>query len=112
MARLYANENLPEPVVIELRRLHHDVLTMRETGHAGRAVPDLEVLEFATSQGRAVVTLNRRHFVRLHLEQPAHAGIIVCTFDADFAALAHRIHAVVGGRLDLTAQLLRVNRSA
>ena len=48
MARLYANENLPEPVVVELRRLGHDVVTMRESGHAGRAVPDTEVLEFAT----------------------------------------------------------------
>ncbi|TEU18005.1 MAG: hypothetical protein E3J21_06900 [Anaerolineales bacterium] len=27
MARLYANENLPLPVVGELRRLGHDVLT-------------------------------------------------------------------------------------
>ena len=32
MARFYANENLPEPVVFELRRLGHDVLTMRESG--------------------------------------------------------------------------------
>ena len=112
MARFYANENLPAPVVTDLRRLQHDVLTMRESGHAGRAVPDLEVLAFATNQGRAVLTLNRRHFVRLHLEQPAHAGIIVCTFDADFTALATRIHAVVEGTPDITAQLLRVNRPA
>ena len=54
---------------------------MRETGHAGRAVSDRQVLEFATTNGRAVVTLNRRHFVRLHLEHPTHAGIVVCTYD-------------------------------
>ena len=75
MARFYANENLPEPVVVELRRLGHDVVTMRESGHAGRAVADVEVLEFATTNGRVVVTLNRRHFVRLHLERPAHASL-------------------------------------
>ena len=29
-------------------------------------MPDNDVLEFATGERRAVVTLNRRHFVRLH----------------------------------------------
>jgi hypothetical protein len=110
MARLYANENLPEPVVTELRALGHDVLTMRESGHAGRAAPDAEVLEFATRNRRAVVTLNRRHFVRLHSERPSHAGIIVCTFDPDFPALARRIHDAVQGILDLAGQVVRVNR--
>ena len=32
MARLYANENFPLPVVEELRHLGHDVLTMQEAG--------------------------------------------------------------------------------
>ena len=34
MARLYANENFPFPVVEELRKLGHDVLTIQETGKA------------------------------------------------------------------------------
>lgn len=110
MARFYANENLPEPVVVELRHLGHDVVTMRESGHAGRAVPDTEVLEFATMNGRVVVTLNRRHFVRLHLERPAHAGIVVCSFDPNFAALARRIHDAAQATPELTGRLLRVNR--
>ena len=38
MARFYANENLPEPVVAELRRLGHDVVTMR-VGGGGAGVP-------------------------------------------------------------------------
>jgi hypothetical protein len=110
MARLFANENLPEPVVLELRRLGHDVLTMRESGHAGRAVPDSDVLDFATGEHRAVVTLNRRHFVRLHQDRPGHAGIIVCTFDLDFAALAQRIHQAIADSSTLAGQLVRVNR--
>ena len=36
MARLYANENFPLPVVGELRRLGHDVLTI----HVKRQQPD------------------------------------------------------------------------
>ena len=46
MARLYANENFPLPVVNELRRLGHDVLTTQDTDRAGKAVPDEEVLEW------------------------------------------------------------------
>lgn len=63
MARLYADENFPLPVVQALRRLGHDVLTSLDAGNAGRAVPDDEVLAFAVAGGRAVLTLNRRHFV-------------------------------------------------
>ncbi|MCH8963229.1 MAG: DUF5615 family PIN-like protein, partial [Bacteroidetes bacterium] len=40
MARLYANENFPLPVVEELRRLGHHVLTIQETGKAEQAIPD------------------------------------------------------------------------
>ena len=110
MARLYANENVPEPVVTELRALGHDVETMRESGQAGRAVPDTEVLEFATRNTRAVVTLNRRHFVRLHAAKPSHAGIIVCSFDPDSAALARKIDYAVHDVASLAGQLIRINR--
>ncbi|HEY3118595.1 MAG TPA: DUF5615 family PIN-like protein [Chloroflexota bacterium] len=110
MARLYANENFPLPVVLSLRLLGHDVLTIRETGGAGQAVPDSEILAFAVSQGRAVLTLNRKHFVRLHEASPPHSGIIVCTLDPDFEAQAERIHTALDSVQDLTRQLIRVNR--
>ncbi|HXG67310.1 MAG TPA: DUF5615 family PIN-like protein [Blastocatellia bacterium] len=110
MARLYANENFPLPVVEELRRFGHDVLTIQETGKANLSVTDEEVLAFAAAENRAVLTLNRKHFIRLHHVQPAHAGIIVCTFDPDFTRQAGRIHEAIGAQADLTGQLVRVNR--
>lgn len=110
MARLYSNENFPIPVVNELRRLGHDVLTIQETGKADQATTDEEVLAFATGQGRAVLTLNRKHFIRLHRESSKHGGIVVCTFDADFAGQAQRIHVAVDAEGDLSGKLLRVNR--
>ncbi len=110
MARLYSNENFPLPVVEELRRLGHDVLTIQEAGKAGQAVGDEVVLEHAVADGRALLTLNRKHFLRLHLERPHHDGIIVCTVDADFAGQAARIHAAVEVAGDLRGQLVRVNR--
>ena len=72
MARLYSNENFPIPAVEELRRLGHDVLTIQETGHANQASSDEAVLAFACDEHRALLTLNRKHFVRLH--QPGVAG--------------------------------------
>ncbi|MES1242664.1 MAG: DUF5615 family PIN-like protein [Acidobacteriota bacterium] len=112
MARLYTNENFPRPAAEELRGLGHDVLTSQEAGNAGQAVPDEQVLAFATGQQRAVITLNRKHFLRLHQERPGHAGIVVCTFDPDFASLAGRIHEALEGRGALAATLIRVNRPA
>jgi hypothetical protein len=84
MARLYSNENFPLPAVEKLRALGHDVLTTREVGNSDQALPDEDVLNFAIAENRAVLTLNRRHFIRLHQNHPSHAGIIVCKFDSNF----------------------------
>jgi predicted nuclease of predicted toxin-antitoxin system len=110
VARLYANENFPFLVVEELRRLGHDVVTVAETGKANRATPDAEILTFAVSQARAVLTLNRQHFIALHRISQSHAGIVVCTVDADFVRQAHRIHEALTPLTDLSGQLVRVNR--
>jgi hypothetical protein len=110
MARLYANENFPLPVVEELRRLGHEVLTTYEAGDAGKSVPDEQVLAFATAEGRVLVTINRKHFIHLHNANLDHAGIIVCSFDPDFTGQANRIHAAIGSRAQLSGELIRINR--
>ena len=110
MARLYSNENFPQPVVDELRRWGHDVLTVLEAGKADQAIEDDLVLAFAVSLGRAVLTLNRKHFIRLHQLRPDHAGIVICTFDPDFVGQAARIHSALELQPQLPGELLRVNR--
>ena len=110
MARLYSNENFPLPVVEELRRLGHDVLTIQETGKANQAVSDEDVLAFANSKKRILLTLNRRHFIGLHNERHPHAGILACSFDPDFAAFAARIDQVIREEGDFSQKLVRVNR--
>jgi hypothetical protein len=109
---LYSNENFPFLVVAELRRLGHDVTTVHETGKSNRATPDTEILEFAVSEHRAVLTLNRKHFIALHASRSDHAGIVVCTVDADFIGQAGRIHEALAALPDLSGQLIRVNRPA
>lgn len=109
MARLYSNENFPLPVVVRLRELGHDVLTSFDAGNANQGVLDPEVLAFAIVQGRCLLTLNRKKdFMRLHRENPAHSGIVVCREDADFIGQAERIHAALPA--DPQGQLIRVNR--
>ena len=110
IARLYSNENFPLPVVEELRRLGHDVLTTRDAGKSNEGIPDDQVLHFAKENGRAVITHNRQDFIRLHRQSSDHAGIIVCTDNPDFPALAAKVHAQLEAMESLRGQLVRVNR--
>ncbi|MBD2180181.1 DUF5615 family PIN-like protein [Planktothrix sp. FACHB-1375] len=75
MARLYADEQYSYPVVEFLRALGQDVLTVQEAGKANQGIPDADVLVFATTENRAVITQNRKDFFRLHCIQPDRAGI-------------------------------------
>lgn len=111
IARLYANENFPLPVVIALRALGHDVLTSSDAGKANEAIPDDRVLRFATENEHAVITHNRLNFIRLHRINPDHWGILVCTADTDFLALAVRIDAQLQTVASLESQLIRINRN-
>src|SRR3712207_3904735 len=106
MTRLFADENFPLRVVAELRRLGHDVLTTQEAGLAEIGTSDPDILSAAISADRAVLTMNRRHFIRLHSGWPAHAGIVGCTFDPDAVRLAQRIDRAISSIYVMTGQLL------
>ena len=84
--------------------------TAIEAGNAGQRIPDEQVLAFAISNNRAVLTFNRRDFIRLHNLQPIHAGIIVCKEDQDLNALATRINQAIWAVETLSGKLVRVNR--
>ena len=110
MARFYTDENFPLAVVALLRALGHDVLTAKEAGNANLQIPDEDVLAFAVSNNRIVLTRNRRHFMRLHLQNSDHAGIVVCTEDPNFERLATRINDAISAIDTLSGKLIRVNR--
>lgn len=94
MARLYTDEDFSRQAAEALRQLGHDVLTVQESGRAGQRIPDSDVLAYATTNKRIVVTHNGKDFIRLH-KSTSHAGIIICTTDSDTAALAARISAIL-----------------
>jgi predicted nuclease of predicted toxin-antitoxin system len=110
MARLYADEHFPRIVSQLLRDMGHDILTVQEAGNANLGIPDEEVLAFAVSNDRAIITINRFDFVRLHRLQPDHAGIIVCTDDPDRNQMAVRLNEAISAEETLRGKLIRVNR--
>ncbi len=111
MTMLYVNENFPFHVVELLRLWGHDVLTSLDAGNANQRIPDEDVLKFSSAQNRILLTLNRRDFIKLHFKNNQHSGIIVCTSDANFNALAQRIHTVlIENTENFEENLLRVNK--
>jgi len=107
---LYADENFPLRVIEELRRLGIDVLTAYEDGRANQSLTDHSVLSRAKELGRAILTLNRQDFKRLHIEVPDHAGIIICTEDPDRSGQAQRIVDSIAASGELQGRLIRVYR--
>jgi hypothetical protein len=112
MARFFADENFAFPVVEILRTYGHDVTTCGDAGIDNRAATDTEVLTRAGDEARILLTFNRRHFMTLHQRQPKHAGIVACTFDQDFIALARRIDEAVRGAETMTGRLVRIYRES
>jgi predicted nuclease of predicted toxin-antitoxin system len=110
MARLYMDEQFPKIVSQLLREMGHDVLTVQEAGNGNLGIPDEDVLSFAISENRAVVTLNRDDFVRLHRADAQHCGIIVCTNDPDRSSMAIRLHESIVSQEFLQGNLIRVVR--
>jgi Domain of unknown function (DUF5615) len=104
---LYADEDFALPVVVDLRRMGHDVVTAQQDGRT--STPDADLLARAHALCRAVLTYNRRDFERLHRQGHEHSGILSAKRDGNFAALAARIDGVLAGK-SAGRWCLRVNR--
>ena len=110
MARFYADDDFPRQVADALRELGQDVLTANESGRANQRIPDQAVLDFAAHLERALLSVNRNDFIHRYATYSGHAGIIVCTQDADTEGQALRIHEAVLPFATLKARLIRLNR--
>ena len=79
---IYSDEDTsPHRLTKALREAGYDCLSAVEAGRGG--YPDDEQLQFAAESGRAILTSNRKDFMRLHTEWMEavrhHAGIIIVT---------------------------------
>jgi Domain of unknown function (DUF5615) len=110
MLKLYADEQFPHPVVKRLIIKGYDILTVREAGKANQRIPNEDVLAFAISQERAVITQNRRDFIALHNQSLAHAGIVACSKNLDWDSFTEEINRILLGKESIAGELVRVNR--
>jgi predicted nuclease of predicted toxin-antitoxin system len=85
-------------------------LTAKNAGNANQKIPDENVLTYAIAVERTVLTRNRRDFIKLHRDNPEHAGIIICTEWSDFEGQARRIHEAISTEENLKGKLIRINR--
>jgi predicted nuclease of predicted toxin-antitoxin system len=77
--RYYTDKHIPKAVAIQLRNRGIDTIRCEDVGLGDAS--DLTHLEYATSEGRAVIKKDA-DFIRLdklwHAEGQSHAGIIIC----------------------------------
>jgi hypothetical protein len=90
--RYFLDEHIDPAVATGLRRVGIDILTVNEAGRRG--FDDDEQLDFATRQGRVVVS-HDSDYLALHSAGVSHAGIAWCP------ALKHPI-----GRLIAALEIL------
>jgi len=84
LLQFYSNENFPIVMVNLLRTAGHDVLTSYEASQANQRIPDNQVLRYATSIHRILITENRQDFIDLHGVTLDHPGIIIFKSDRDY----------------------------
>jgi Domain of unknown function (DUF5615) len=109
MIKLYADENFEFPVVRRLREKGYDILTTGEAGKDNQCIPDEDVLEFAISQSRAVITLNYNHFRNLHNQVKTHYGIVICSRNDDWDSFADCIDIALRTEESIEGKLIRIN---
>ena len=72
--KIFANENLFEPIIDYLRSLGNDVLSIRDCGLSG--ISDDEVYEKACKENMAIITMDK-DFTRIFRFPPEKCGGIV-----------------------------------
>jgi predicted nuclease of predicted toxin-antitoxin system len=99
--RILANENFPGPIIRELRRLGHDVTSVKESmrGATGR-----EVLERSRQEERLVVTFDKDFGeLAFRFRLPAGSGIILFRLSGSSPESDNsRAHAAFASGIDWT----------
>ena len=72
--KMFANENLFDPVIDYLRSIGHDVLSLREAGLSG--ISDDEVFQLACKEKYVIITMDK-DFSRIFRFPPESCGGII-----------------------------------
>ena len=72
--KIFADENIYEPIMAFLKSLGHDVLSIRDAGLSG--IPDVDVYQHACAERRIIITMDK-DFSRTSRFPPVGCGGIV-----------------------------------
>jgi len=73
--KMFANENLFEPIIEYLKALGHDVLSIRDAGLSG--ISDDEVYERACKENQVIITMDKDFSRTFRFPPDGCAGIVV-----------------------------------
>ncbi|MDZ7360801.1 MAG: DUF5615 family PIN-like protein [candidate division KSB1 bacterium] len=110
--KLYLNENLSDEIAKRLRADGIDAVSSHESGMDTQ--DDYAQMQFAVSHERAIVSINKKDFIRLHLEYikngKEHWGVILSN-DIDHSVIYRRLLRLVGmlQAEDTKNQLIRLH---
>ena len=112
MARFsfYSNENFALYMVKILRELGHTVVTSYEAGQANQAVPDREVLNYATRNNLTLITFNRDDFIKLHNAGIKHSGIVIYKTDRNYRGQIDYLHDYSQTQDSLINRLIKIKK--
>lgn len=74
--KIFANENLFEPIIDYLRSLGNDMLSIRDCGLSG--ISDDEVYEMACKENRIIITMDKDFTRILRFPPPKMRGNCCC----------------------------------
>jgi len=93
-----------------LKVLGHTVTTSYDAGQANQAIPDNEVLNYATRNSLTIITFNRNDFIELHNNGVRHSGIIVCKTDRDYQGQVDCLDNYLQTQNSLVNRLIRIKK--
>ena len=111
---LIDEDSLAKPLVKNLRKVGHDVVTVNEIGLSSQT--DLVVLNYARENNRILLTHNCQDFEVLHQENSNHQGILAIYRDADSSknmsrqAIVRAIANLEAANIPLANQFISLNQ--
>jgi predicted nuclease of predicted toxin-antitoxin system len=106
--KLFTDEMINPKLAVALQSYGYDVLSAHAAGRANQKISDEDQLDFATKDGRAILTDNVTDFTACVLRWMqlgrTHAGVVICR-QVPFSALLRR----VTQHLDLTDPQVQQN---
>lgn len=117
--KIFANENLFEPIIDYLRSLGNEVISIRDSGLSG--ISDDEVFERACKENMVIITMDK-DFTRIFRFPPEKCGGIVVakiykrTVDETFAIFKKHYQSIKGedikrNLITITQEGVRIKRS-